>query len=59
MKKMTRKQVIIATSCQRYYSLGLHIHLFRNEYSSSSLFGPSDASATRLRRLWLYIGNLS
>lgn len=60
MKRVARKQIIIATPCQRYYfyTLDLHIHFFPNEYSVSSLFGLKDYECKKIDGDWLYIANI-
>jgi len=60
MKRVARKQIIIATPCQRYYfyTLDLHIHFFPNEYSVSSLFGLKNYECKKVDGDWLYIGNM-
>lgn len=61
MKRVARKQIIIATPCQRYYfyTLDLHLHFFPSEYSVSSLFGLKNYECKKIDGDWLYIGNLS
>lgn len=60
MKRVARKQIIIATPCQRYYfyTLDLHIHFFPNEYSVASLFQLEDYECRKIDGDWLYIGKL-
>ncbi len=60
MKRVARKQIIIATPCQRYYfyTLDLHIHFFPNEYSVSSLLGLKDYECKKIDGDWLYIGKI-
>jgi ubiquinone/menaquinone biosynthesis C-methylase UbiE len=60
MKRVARKQIIIATPCQRYYfyTLDLHIHFFPNEYSVSSLLGLKDYECKKIDGDWLYIGKV-
>lgn len=60
MKRVARKQIIIATPCQRYYfyTLDLHIHFFPNEYSVSSLLGLKNYECKKIDGDWLYIGQL-
>lgn len=60
MKRVARKQIIIATPCQRYYfyTLDLHIHFFPNEYAVSSLLGLKDYECKKIDGDWLYIGKI-
>jgi ubiquinone/menaquinone biosynthesis C-methylase UbiE len=61
MKRVARKQIIIATPCQRYYyyTLDLHLHFFPSEYSVSSLFGLKNYECKKIDGDWLYIGDVS
>lgn len=60
MKRVARKQIIIATPCQRYYfyTLDLHIHFFPNEYSVASLFQLDQYECRKIDGDWLYIGKI-
>jgi ubiquinone/menaquinone biosynthesis C-methylase UbiE len=61
MKRVARKQIIIATPCQRYYyyTLDLHLHFFPSEYSVSSLLGLKNYECKKIDGDWLYIGDVS
>lgn len=60
MKRVARKQIIIATPCQRYYfyTLDLHIHFFPNEYSVSSLFQLPSYECRKIDGDWLYMAKV-
>ncbi|RYZ46928.1 MAG: class I SAM-dependent methyltransferase, partial [Sphingobacteriales bacterium] len=60
MKRVARKQIIIATPCQRYYfyTLDLHVHFFPNEYSVSSLMGLKNYECLKIDGDWLYLGKI-
>lgn len=58
MKRVARKQIIIATPCQRYYyyTLDFHLHFFPTEYSVSGLFQLKHYECKKIDGDWLYIG---
>lgn len=58
MKRVARKQVIIATPCQRYYfyTLDLHIHFFPNEHALSGPVGLPRYECRKIDGDWVYIG---
>lgn len=60
MKRVARKQIIIATPCQRYYfyTLDLHLHFFPNEHSLAGLLGLEQYECKKIDGDWLYIGNI-
>ncbi len=60
LKRVAKKQLIIATPCQRYYyyTLDLHIHFFPFKSSLENLIRMKKHSCEKISGDWVYIGKL-
>lgn len=58
LKRVTKKQLIIVTPCQKYfkYTLDLHINFFPDENSLLSLINMENYSCKKFFGDWVYIG---
>ena len=58
LKRVARRQLIIATPCQRYfyYTLDEHVHFFPHRHTLTSLIGMRNHECRKLRGDWVYVG---
>ena len=61
MKRVARRQIMIATPCQRYnyYTLDLHLHFFPTESSLINEIGLRNYACRKIDGDWAYIANLT
>ena len=59
--RITKKQLIIVTPCQRYfyYTLDEHVNFFPYEKKLSSIIPMEDYSCDKIQGDWAYLGNKS
>lgn len=60
LKRIARKQLIIATPCQRYfyYTLDEHVNFFPFKSALTSVMDIPDHECLKLRGDWVYVGHL-
>jgi len=59
LKRVTKKQLILVTPCQRFfiYTLDLHLNFFPAEYNLTNLLRFKNYICKKVSGDWVYIGN--